>query len=223
MWYVPHHSFFYWLCACTLYLTAILNLTNLNIIFGHNLLISYLHYYRSWSKYDKHSQSKMNIWKTLNVILHEITFYITNFLFMCAWILDTRLGTFVIEKKSKIHYGLLLVLTEILGMGFMNMYIQCMWYSLKLLICLENSNSNAVSFNFYTMNVQIYGTRNSWKKTKIHKKWCVWLWSLVDSTSKWIPIHCRWKWSSHSQFYPMGAKGSCERKWISTNFQCCKP
>jgi tetratricopeptide (TPR) repeat protein len=53
--------FFYWLCACTLYLSAIVNITNLNTLFGHNLLISYLHYYRSWNKYDKHSQSKMNI------------------------------------------------------------------------------------------------------------------------------------------------------------------
>jgi serine/threonine protein kinase len=52
---------FYWLCACTLYFSAILNFANLNIIFWHNLLISYLHYYRSWNKYDKHLQSKMNI------------------------------------------------------------------------------------------------------------------------------------------------------------------
>jgi len=55
------HSFFYWLCACTLYLSAIVSLANLNTFFGHNLLISYLHYYRSWNKYDKHSQFKMNI------------------------------------------------------------------------------------------------------------------------------------------------------------------
>jgi len=53
--------FLYWLCACTLYFSAIMNLTNLNILFGHKLLISNLHYYRSWNKYDKHSQSKMNI------------------------------------------------------------------------------------------------------------------------------------------------------------------
>jgi serine/threonine protein kinase len=52
---------FYWLCACTLYLSAIMNFANLNTLFGHNLLISYLHYYRSWNKYDKHLQSKMNI------------------------------------------------------------------------------------------------------------------------------------------------------------------
>jgi Flp pilus assembly protein TadD len=47
--------FFYWLCACTLYFSAIVNLSNLNTFFGHDLLISYLHYYRSWNKYDKHS------------------------------------------------------------------------------------------------------------------------------------------------------------------------
>jgi hypothetical protein len=41
---------------------------------------------------------------------------------------DTRLGTFEIEKNSKINYGFLLVLDWILGVGFMNfnMYIQCM-------------------------------------------------------------------------------------------------
>jgi hypothetical protein len=41
---------------------------------------------------------------------------------------DTRLGTFVIEKNSKINYGFLLVLDGILGVGFINfnMYIQCM-------------------------------------------------------------------------------------------------
>jgi hypothetical protein len=83
MWYVPHH-FFYWLCACTLYLSVIMNFANLNTLFGHNLLISYLHYYRSWNKYDKRLQSKMKIWKTLNIIIHEITFYITNFFCMCA-------------------------------------------------------------------------------------------------------------------------------------------
>jgi hypothetical protein len=39
---------------------------------------------------------------------------------------DTRLGTFEIEKNSKINYGFLLVLDWILGVGFMNfnMYIQ---------------------------------------------------------------------------------------------------
>jgi len=84
MWYVPHQSFFNWLCACTLYLSVIMNLANLNTLARHNLLISYLHYYRSWNEYDKHSHSKMNIWKILIVIIHEITFYITNFLFMCA-------------------------------------------------------------------------------------------------------------------------------------------
>ncbi len=50
-----HHSFFYQLCACTIYLSVIVNLANLNIFFGHNLLISCLHYYRSWNKYDKRS------------------------------------------------------------------------------------------------------------------------------------------------------------------------
>ncbi len=30
VWYVPHHSFFYWLCACILYLNVIMNLRNLN-------------------------------------------------------------------------------------------------------------------------------------------------------------------------------------------------
>jgi hypothetical protein len=41
---------------------------------------------------------------------------------------DIRLGTFVIEKNSKINYGFLLVLDWILGVGFMNfnMYIPCM-------------------------------------------------------------------------------------------------
>jgi len=41
---------------------------------------------------------------------------------------DTRLGTFMIEKNSKINYGFLLVLNGILGVGFMNfnIYIQCM-------------------------------------------------------------------------------------------------
>jgi hypothetical protein len=43
---------------------------------GHNLLFSYFHCYRSWNKYDKQSQPKMNIWKKLNVIIHEITRYI---------------------------------------------------------------------------------------------------------------------------------------------------
>jgi serine/threonine protein kinase len=52
---------FHWLCACTLYFSAIVNFANLNTLFGHNLLISYLHYYRSGNKYDKHLQSKMNI------------------------------------------------------------------------------------------------------------------------------------------------------------------
>ncbi len=82
--------------------------------------------------------------------------------------------TFVIEKKSKIDYGFLLVLDWILGVGFMNfnMYIQCMWHPLKLLICLENSISDAVNFNFYTKNKQIYGTKNSFKAS-IDKEWCV--------------------------------------------------
>jgi len=101
MWYVPHHSFFYWLCPCTLYLSAIVSLANLNTLFGHNLLISYLYYYRSWNKYDKHSQFKMNIWKSLNVIIHEITFYKRKILFLCAWVMTQGLELLWLKKIQK--------------------------------------------------------------------------------------------------------------------------
>jgi hypothetical protein len=172
MWYVPHHSFFYWLCACTLYLSVIVNLANLNTFFGHNLLILYLHYCRSWNKYDKHSQSKMNIWKSFNVIIHESTFHITIFLFMCAWVMTQGLEhNLWVPISSGLDIG-------VCFMNF-NVYIQCMWHSLKLLICLENSNSNVINFNFYTRNKRIYGTKNSFK-TSINKEWCVQLWNLVD-------------------------------------------
>ncbi len=117
MWYVPHHYFFNWLCACTLYLSVIVNLANLNTLFGHKLLISYLHYYRSWNNYDKRSQSKMNIWKTVNVIICEITFYITNFLFMCAWVMTQGLELLWLKKiKNKLWVPIGIGLD--LGCGF---------------------------------------------------------------------------------------------------------
>jgi hypothetical protein len=76
--------FFCWLSAWALYLNAIMNLANLNTLVGHNLLIIYYYYYRSWNKYDKQSQCKMNIWKTLNVIIHEITNFILQNFFLCV-------------------------------------------------------------------------------------------------------------------------------------------
>jgi hypothetical protein len=53
--------FFCGLSAWALYLNAIMNLANLNILVSHNLLILYFHYNRSWNKYDKQSQFKINI------------------------------------------------------------------------------------------------------------------------------------------------------------------
>jgi hypothetical protein len=48
---------FFLLIKCmALYLSAIMNLANLNTLVGHNLLILYFHYYMSWNKYDKQSQ-----------------------------------------------------------------------------------------------------------------------------------------------------------------------
>jgi hypothetical protein len=61
-----------------------MNLANLNTPMGHNLLISYFHCYRSWNRYDKQSQSKMNIWKKINVIIHEITHCILQNFFVCV-------------------------------------------------------------------------------------------------------------------------------------------
>ncbi len=91
--------FFCWLSAWALYLSAIMNLANLNTIVGHNLLMLHFHYYRSWNKYDKQSQFKMNIWKTLNVIIHEITHFILQIIFYVCTSNDTRIATFVIKKN----------------------------------------------------------------------------------------------------------------------------
>jgi hypothetical protein len=118
MWHVPHRSFFYWLCACTLYLSMIMNLANLNTFVRHNLLISYLHYYRSWNKYDKHSHSKMNIWKTFNVIIHEITFYITNFLVMCALVMTQGLELLWLKNNFKNKLWVLIGIRLDLGSRF---------------------------------------------------------------------------------------------------------
>jgi hypothetical protein len=96
--------FFCWLSAWALYLSAIMNLANLNTIVGHNLLMLHFHYYRSWNKYDKQSQFKMNIWKTLNVIIHEIThFILQNLFFMCAQIM-TQPMEFLWLKKNHVSY-----------------------------------------------------------------------------------------------------------------------
>jgi hypothetical protein len=118
MWHVPHQSFFYWLCACTLYFSVIMNLANLNTFVGHNLLISYLHYYRSWNKYEKHSHSKMNVGKTFNVIIHEIPFYITNFLFMCALVMTQGLELLWLKNNFKNKLWVPIGIGLDLGSGF---------------------------------------------------------------------------------------------------------
>jgi hypothetical protein len=95
----------------------------------------------------------------LHILYYKISFYVcTNN--------DTRIETFVIEKKS----SFLLVLDH-LGCGFYEFqHVYSMHATpIEIIDFFENLNSDCISFNFYARNKRIYGTGNYFKSS-IHKK-----------------------------------------------------
>ncbi len=79
---------------------------------------------------------------------------------------DTRIATFVIEKKS----SFLLVLDH-LGCGFYELQHVYSMHArpIEIIDFFENFNSDYISINFKARNKQIYGTGNSFKSS-IDKK-----------------------------------------------------
>jgi hypothetical protein len=95
----------------------------------------------------------------LHILDYKISFYVcTNN--------DTRITTFVIENKS----NFLLVLDH-LGCRFYELqHVYSMHATpIEIIDFFDILNSDCISFNFYTMNKRIYGTRNSFKSS-INKK-----------------------------------------------------